>query len=425
LWRTLVRARRASIAVWLAVMAPGLCMAVAMAVEVGAWAAAQVSVQRAADVSAMAGAMSYQASANKQSAAIFAARMAQLNGGTGTAAPSWNSGTNTLTDNMVTAQVVSGYQTASDTALTVTVKRTIQAGVSKAFSSTPSYTITGMGTAELVTVPGSGAQACLVALSTSGTAITLSGSADIIGNSCAIRSDASIGMSGSATIAAASTYAAGTISTSGSASVTGTEFTNAGTIADPYASYPPVVTALANLHSGSGSAYSLSGSNTGTINPGTYASLTLSGSASVTLNPGLYVVNGDVSVSGSARMIGTGVTIVTSGNVTISGSGITSLTPPGTTPAGSAVSGFVFIGNSSGTWTFSGSDQTILTGVVYAPHASLSYSGSATASPSSCLEFIVNNATLSGSASLSGGCSTFGAPSFGAAASIIQSRLVH
>ena len=68
--------RRGSIAVWIAVMMPGLFIAVALGVEGGSWAAAQVAVQRAADISAIAGAINYQAINNKQTAATFAARMA-------------------------------------------------------------------------------------------------------------------------------------------------------------------------------------------------------------------------------------------------------------------------------------------------------------------------------------------------------------
>jgi len=123
LWRQGKLGRRAAVAVWIAVMAPGLIMATALAIEAGGWAAAQMSVQRAADLSAMAGAMNYLATSNKQTAATFAARMAQLNGGSGTATPSWNSGTSTLTDNMITAQIVTGYESSSDTALKVTVQK--------------------------------------------------------------------------------------------------------------------------------------------------------------------------------------------------------------------------------------------------------------------------------------------------------------
>lgn len=419
--------RRASVGVWIAVMFVPMLMAVSLAVEVASWEAAQVSVQRAADLAATAGGMNYLATSSNQKAATFAARMAQMNGASGTATPSWNTTNNTLTDNQVTAQIVSGYKSSSDTAILVTVQRTIQPGLSSGFTAANVYTVTGTGIAELVTVSGgtSGGQPCLLTLGTSGTTITVSGSADITGSSCVVRSDGSISLSGSSSISALAVYSAGSISTSGSAGVTGTEYTDAGTISDPYASYSPVQTALSELSAGSGSAYSLSGTSTGTISGGTYSSITLSGSSTLTLNPGLYIVNGNVNVSGSAKMNGDGVTIVASGSVTLSGSSTSSLSAPGTSPTGGAVPGFIFIGSGSGTWTFSGSAAGDLTGVVYGPNASLNYSGSSMASPTGCLEFIVKTATISGSATLSGGCSSDGAPAFGAAGSTVQSRLVH
>ena len=133
-------------------MTPGLLMAAAFAVEVGGWAAAQVSLQRSADVSAMAGAIYYLGDNNGQKAATFAARMAQLNGGNGTGSPSWNSGTNTLTDNQITAQVVTGYMNANDTALMVTIQKTIPAGISSVFNQTATNTVTATRVAELVYV---------------------------------------------------------------------------------------------------------------------------------------------------------------------------------------------------------------------------------------------------------------------------------
>src|SRR6266700_1139892 len=98
--------RRASVALWIAVMLPGLVMATSMGVEVGAWIAARAGIQRVADLSALAGAMNYQITTDKQAAATSAARMAQLNGGVGTSSPGWNSSTNTLTDNQITVQIV-------------------------------------------------------------------------------------------------------------------------------------------------------------------------------------------------------------------------------------------------------------------------------------------------------------------------------
>src|ERR1700722_18157352 len=88
--------RRASVAVWIALMIPVFVAALSLGVEVGGWEATQISVQRTADVSAIAGGMICKANGNcnttasQQAAATFAARMAQLNGISGTASPSWS-----------------------------------------------------------------------------------------------------------------------------------------------------------------------------------------------------------------------------------------------------------------------------------------------------------------------------------------------
>jgi len=146
---------RGSVAILTAVMLPGLAVAVALGVEAASWSAARVSIQRSADMSALAGAINYKATSSNQAAATFAARIAQLNGGIGTATPSWNSSTNTLTDNQITVQIVSGVASSSGNALKVTFQKSIPAAVSRAFSANATYTVIGSSTAELVATSGS------------------------------------------------------------------------------------------------------------------------------------------------------------------------------------------------------------------------------------------------------------------------------
>jgi hypothetical protein len=197
---------RASIAIWIAMMIPGLVMATALGVELAGWATAQVAVQRAADLSAISGVINYKVTTNKQTAATFAARMAQVNGGVGTATPSWNSGTNTLTDNQITAPIVTGWQTSSDTAIKVTIQKTIPATVSSVFSSIGSHTVTGTGLGELVsmTAAGSGGQPCLLALNTATSAIGVTRGANVSISDCTVRSSGGVSIS-SADVTASAT----------------------------------------------------------------------------------------------------------------------------------------------------------------------------------------------------------------------------
>ena len=119
----LSRDRRASVAVYIAMLAPVLAGSMALGIEVTSWSGAQVDMQRTADASARAGAIycyNY-ATANSgstclsnataaQTAATLAARLAEVNGITGATSPTWNATSKTYTDNNITAQIVSGRE---------------------------------------------------------------------------------------------------------------------------------------------------------------------------------------------------------------------------------------------------------------------------------------------------------------------------
>jgi hypothetical protein len=475
LWSSLVQARRASIAVWVAVMAPGLCMAVALAVEVGGWAAAQVSVQRAADLSAMAGAINYLSTANKQTAATFAARVAQLNGGTGTAAPSWNSGTSTLTDAKITAQVVNGYQTSTDTALTVTVQKTIPAGVSMAFSSVPSYTITGTGTAELITTlgAGSGGQPCLLALSSSGS-ITGQGSTYWTMPNCTVRSNGTISVSGGGgPLTTSGLYANGTITIGAGIAYTGGLHPSSGTIPDPYASdtaLQSAFTTAAGLSGVSGiscgttggvlgTAGQYTGNNncngsntlpnggtcvtgsgvTCTMYPGNYSTWNVpqGGPYVFNLQPGLYLFSGAINLTQNTTTNGTGVTIVTAGAFNGSNSfnfNITAPTPTQVLSTG-GVAAIAVASSSSSTATISGNAAFNITGVAYFPNATFDASGSScnTTTPcngngsTGCIEIIASSIKTTGNSDFNDNCTSYGAATFTSVAGTTNTsaRVVH
>lgn len=83
--------RRGSVAIWIAVMIPGMLMAAGMAIEIGGWGATQLKIQRVTD-SAAASAITHlnngfaTPSANYQAAANYAAAMAVMNGASATGA---------------------------------------------------------------------------------------------------------------------------------------------------------------------------------------------------------------------------------------------------------------------------------------------------------------------------------------------------
>lgn len=459
-------------------MIPGLLMATAFAVEVGGWAAAQVSLQRQADISAIAGAINYQATSNKQTAATFGARFAQLNGGNGTASPSWNSGTNTLTDNQITAQVITGYQTATDTALQITIQKTIPAGISSAFSSTNSYTVTATGVAELVTATStpSGAaagQPCLVALSTSGT-ISGSGSTYWTMPNCTVRSNGTIEVhGGGGPLTTAGFFAGGAVSIDTWISSTGTQNSNDGTIPDPYANNTTLqndLTTAANLSGvtgiscgttggvlGTAGQYTgnnnCNGSNTlpnggtcvtgsgvtCTMYPGNYSTWNVPSGGPYTFNlqPGLYLFSGAINLTNSTTTNGSGVTIITAGSFTGSNSFNFNVTAPTPSQASSTggVAGIALASSSSTTATISGNAAFNISGVAYFPNAEFNASGASCNSSSpcfgtnstACLEIIATSILTTGNSNFNSNCSSLGAATFTSTAgtSTTTARVVH
>ena len=408
LWRE----RGGNIAMLAGLLMPLFMGAAGLGVEASNWSVKRAELQRIADVAAIGAGVAYSASSNAHTAATAAADIAEMNGmaaGTRT----WSAATKTLTDGLVTVQQVSGIRSSTDIAFKVSLGQSVGLAFAGLFVSATSYTLPAFSTAELVAV--SSAQPCIVALGTTTTAISISGTTTITATGCSARSDGGVSLTGSSSITAAAVYAASSIATSGTAAVHATKYPNDGTISDPYANNTTLQNALKQLSTCSTcTAVSLSHVDNQTINPGTYSSISVIGNSSLTLNPGLYVVDGAVTVGNSAAVTGSGVTIVASGAISFGGDGTVNLTAPGTSPTGSAVPGVVIAGTSTATTQFGNSASPKLTGVIYYPNGNLTISGAvAYGSQVSCLEFIGKTLTLTGSASFSSSCSSLGATSFG------------
>jgi hypothetical protein len=470
--------RRASVTVWMAVMLPGMIMAIALGVEAGGWAAAQVSVQRSADFSAMAGAMNYLNTTNKQAAATYAARVAQLNGAVGTTTPAWNSTSNTVTDGQITAQVIAGLSNATDTAFKITVTKSI-APIWPAMGNAPAnYSVSGISTVELVTTSGGAAtgagaaQPCLLALSTSGQ-ITGTGSTYINMPNCSIRSNGTITFSGAGTLTTNGIFAAGAISIPNWFSITGTQYPNDGTITDPYASDTALQNALTtaagltgttNIACGSiGGVLGTAGQYTGnnncngtnalpnggscssasgvvcTLYPGNYGSFIVSAGGPYTFNlqPGLYLFNGAITLTQNTTTTGSAVTIITTGQFTGSNTFNFTITAPTVAQAATAsphsIPGIALAGSSSSTTTVSGAVNFVVDGVVYFPNAVFDSSGSTSNNPGMgstsgpCLEIIASSIYTSGYSDYNSNCSSLGATSFSSVASstVTTAQIVH
>jgi hypothetical protein len=405
----LLRDRRASVALWIGLTFPTLMMALGLGIEVASWSVTRVELQRIADAAALAGAMNYTQTTNATSATTAAANVAGLNG---------------ILGGNLSASVVSGVKSASDTAIKVTAQQNVPLVFANIFSSLGSVTVTATAWSELVQSSPASPQPCMAALTTSGsggTGIATSGATVITDTTCSLRSNNGVSVRGTGSLRTGGIYAASTISIQFPVTETGAEYPLDGTISDPYLSYVALQTALAELSPGSGSA--LVGTSAG-VNPGTYSSFTISG-ASVAMAPGLYIINGPVTISGTTSLTGTGVTIIASGSISVTGTFSGNLTAPGTSPMGGAVPG-ILMASTGGSVSFrpTGGFSFPFTGVMYFPDASVTMSGSTSLGSSGCAELVGGSLTFSGSATFSGGCASYGAPSYGSLPSTSSVALV-
>jgi Flp pilus assembly protein TadG len=407
--------KRGSVALMTGIMAPVLVMSLALGIEVTSWSVSTVELQRAADVAAWAGAMQYAASSNAQTAAQVAADVAEINGVSGAASRIWNAGTSTLTDNLITVQLVTGVRNASDNAVKVSAKQSIAKIFSLIFSSTqPSVTVSAAAVAEIGSL---GPQPCITALGggtggiTTGTDVSVVGNATLDSTNCALRSNAGISENGGGTINVSGVYAGGNISGSG---ICCDLHANAGQIQDPYANNAAVQNALKSLSPGTGTPVNVGSNRSQPIGPGTYSGWSVSGT--LNLSPGLYIVNGDISATAQSVISGTGVTIVTSGVISTVGGSSLALTAAKTDTTGNAIPGVLIAGSSSGTMSFLGNSNDPVTGLIYLPNATLKFGGTSSLGSDGCTEVIASTVTLIGTSDLNAAgtnCAAYGLLSFG------------
>ncbi len=246
---------------------------------------------------------------------------------------------------------------------------------------------------------------CIMALNPTKEALKLEGSATLTAQNCKVQvnSNASgaLNITGSAKITSAGNCIVGTVLKNGSSSITPAPTVPCSPKADPYASH-----AKPSVGDCTFTNTTVNGSQTKTLNPGVYCNgINVGGSAKVTLNPGLYILkNGPLTVNGSGKVGGTGVTFFLTGGetaVNLSGSAQLTLTPMTT----GVLSGFAFFldpySPTNAKSEFNGSSVFNVAGVVYLPKQRLNIGGSAnTGSPVQKTTFIADTFYLNGSAQL-------------------------
>jgi surface antigen len=244
---------------------------------------------------------------------------------------------------------------------------------------------------------------CVYVLAPSSTSVTMSGNPSLT-SSCGIyvdsNSSSAMVLSGSPAITVTgggTTNIVGWYTASGSPAISPAPQKLLAAVPDPFAGLAEPAP-NSNCQDSSG-AVSLSGSTSKTLNPGTYChAISMSGSSSLTLNPGLYILKGGIAMSGTAGITGNQVTLFTySGSMSLSGTGGINITAPSSS-SGSAYAGIaIFQSRSdSSAATLSGGSAQKITGAVYLPDATLTYSGGSSASVGSITALAVKEIVISG-----------------------------
>lgn len=308
----------------------------------------------------------------------------------------------TLSANTGTPTTASGVST-SVLYVTATVSESIPQTFSRVLGSPSWMTALAQATA---TVPLGRSKDCIYALGTSGTVLTVSGNGTVA-TGCNIyvnsnNSDAAdvSGSNASVTVTAGGNLIAhGGVQTHGGATVSPAALQNQNAVSDPYAaiqgaSYTPTT----------GSCQP--NPTSGTIGPGTYCSqINIGGSNDLTLTTGTYIFQNGINWGSSGTLTGTKVFIyVPAGTVSSSG-GTWNLTA-GTTGKYAGIAIYQTLANTSAD-AFSGGASMTGTGVIYAPGASVTFSGGSSFSATS-MTLAAQSFTFSGNASMTNGAiSTF------------------
>jgi len=388
-----------------------------LAVDVGYVEYVKTRMQTAADAAAMGGALELKASgaANLVTAAKGDA-----------AANGFTDGRNSVSIT-VNHPPSTGYSTSDANAVEVLISQSVPTFfmVVLGFSSS---TIQARAVSRL----GSGTN-CFYALNpTASGAFSASGGISIqVG--CGVVIDSSSGTalsaSGGAHVTASYIGVSGGDSISGGAVVSPGPVLGVSPVSDPLAGLAKPTVGACD-HPG---LFSVSGGATTTLSPGTYCGgISISGGSNVTFNPGTYKLKGGgLSISGGSTVSGSGVMFYNTsatgyayGAISLSGGCTVTLSAPTVNDATSgALAGILFFqdpaaGAAAGS-SFSGGSSSQLTGTLYFPTTSVSYSGGSSAAYTI---IVANTVSFSGGSTLNSDYSSLagGSPIKGGGATLSE-----
>ncbi len=388
------RADRGQMMVLAALVLPVFLGGAAMAVDVGVMWAVEARLRTVADAGALAGAEALVLGKSNSAATTAATTIADANGYTSSGQ------TATVTVNIPPA-APSAF--AGQSGCVQVVVQFNQPALFSAIWGVQTLPITVEAVAQTTMAPYT--TAAILLLAPSGTAMTLSGSTQVVAVNGGIMVDSASSMS--VISSGSSSITAPTLDLAGGIKYTGTNPDNAAiTNYDQPAIPDPLATIAAPSSSGmpveSSSLVSVGGTKSVTLNPGIYnGGISMSGSSTITLNPGVYYINGGgINMSGSSSITGNGVLIYNTGGGTInlSGTGTISLSPM-TTGLYAGITLFQDRADSSPA-TMSGASSVKNSGTFYFPDAALTLSGGSGVGQVGS-QFITKSLAFSGSGGIS------------------------
>lgn len=404
-----------------ALMLPIIVGFVGLGVETGLWFSSRREVQGAADAAAIAAAYEIRDGSDDSTILTSATTEATRNG------YDFANG-DTLTINVPTTGSYTGDTAAREVNLTKQIELLFSAVLIS-----EDVTVNGRAVARVM----SGGDACVLALDTSGSALSVSGSADITFENCVTASNSTdadaIASTGSGNLTTDCYYAVGGVSDTSQMTLDDdcSPRTNASALEDPYEDLTdPGGTCAAGYESGYTHNVTTSisiGHAAGSpdyVNPFVICGDLWLKKGTVTLNPGLYVIDGgDLKSNAQGNLVGTGVTIVLRNNAQINnfnGSSTVTLSAPDTDDSAGDWEGILFYqdrdtsdactGNNCN--TLNGNSSTSFTGVVYFPNQEINVNGGNEGS-STCLQIVALRVGFSGNGSLNASndpCDSSGVP---------------
>ncbi|MBO9696307.1 MAG: hypothetical protein J7499_08905 [Sphingopyxis sp.] len=376
----LTRDNRGATAAIFAMAMPLLAGMGALAVDVGLWTVQKREAQGAADQAAFSAAIAAQASgddAGHLEGKAIAASMGFIDG---------------QDDVTVTTNKLDSLDGDSGEFWEVIVEKPQTMGLAALFlGSAPT------ARARAVAGTASGGAACIIGLSTSGTAISIDNNNSISNPGCAVYSNANMSMKNGSTINGAA-YVAGSIDKQNAGQVTiGREVTGVTPVPDPYADVPSPGPCTNSTKITNGGSYSAGQFCAGIEIRNNASNKTLN------LASGTYVVGGILRLDNGVTINGTGVTLVLrpGTTVTLGNNLVFNLTAP----TSGSYAGIAMMGRNLGTNILAWNNAIFnVQGAFYFPNQELSIKNNSVFNSTQCTQLVGLVVSINNNANMNDEC---------------------